>query len=298
MLGFGLVGYFFIKIGVEPAPFVLGFVLGPMLEENFRRAMLIASGDFWVFLERPISAVLLAGSALLLAALLVPGDPPQARSSQGRVTRAARSAATRYDRRPSPLRSSPTCGAFCRRSTRPSGTHGGSGARLGAMVVVCHAHRDGGSRNVRQVVPKLPDLLEEVLPAVRLVPQHARTMLAGPIVMLTNLSGDFDLILEGQHGRQQRCPLVRCRRIEPSVHADFNAQAGGVAFVGMPADFINRKALVDALVVDREVPGHLALPSIGALLVFGVRGSIGSRILVVRVVDRDRRRGEFFSRAI
>jgi putative tricarboxylic transport membrane protein len=72
MLGFGLIGYFFIKIGVEPAPFVLGFVLGPMLEENFRRAMLIASGDMMVFLERPISAVLLAVSALLLAALLVP----------------------------------------------------------------------------------------------------------------------------------------------------------------------------------------------------------------------------------
>src|SRR5882724_6752228 len=72
MLGFGLVGYFFIKIGVEPAPFVLGFVLGPMLEENFRRAMLIASGDFFVFLERPISAVLLAVSGLLLASLLVP----------------------------------------------------------------------------------------------------------------------------------------------------------------------------------------------------------------------------------
>ncbi len=72
MLGFGLLGYFFIKIGVEPAPFVLGFVLGPMLEENFRRAMLIASGDFFVFLERPISAVLLGLSVLLLAALLVP----------------------------------------------------------------------------------------------------------------------------------------------------------------------------------------------------------------------------------
>ena len=72
MLGFGLIGYFFLKIGVEPAPFVLGFVLGPMLEENFRRAMLIASGDWMVFIERPISAVLLACSALLLAALLVP----------------------------------------------------------------------------------------------------------------------------------------------------------------------------------------------------------------------------------
>jgi putative tricarboxylic transport membrane protein len=72
MLGFGLLGYFFLKIGVEPAPFVLGFVLGPMLEENFRRAMLIASGDYMVFIERPISAVLLACSAALLAALLVP----------------------------------------------------------------------------------------------------------------------------------------------------------------------------------------------------------------------------------
>jgi putative tricarboxylic transport membrane protein len=72
MLGFGLVGYFFLKVGVEPAPLVLGFVLGPMLEENFRRAMLIASGDLMVFIERPISAVLLACSALLLLALLVP----------------------------------------------------------------------------------------------------------------------------------------------------------------------------------------------------------------------------------
>ena len=72
MLGFGLLGYFFLKIGVEPAPFVLGFVLGPMLEENFRRAMLISSGDIGVFVQRPISAVLLACSAALLAALLVP----------------------------------------------------------------------------------------------------------------------------------------------------------------------------------------------------------------------------------
>ena len=79
MLGFGLIGYFFLKIGVEPAPFVLGFVLGPMLEENFRRAMLIASGDIMVFIQRPISAVLLACSALLLAALLVPEFAANAR---------------------------------------------------------------------------------------------------------------------------------------------------------------------------------------------------------------------------
>jgi len=72
VLLFGLIGYFFIKIGVEPAPLVLGFVLGPMLEEHFRRAMLISGGDMTVFLIRPISATLLALAALLLVALLLP----------------------------------------------------------------------------------------------------------------------------------------------------------------------------------------------------------------------------------
>ena len=72
VLLFGLVGYLFIKIGVEPAPLVLGFVLGPMLEEHFRRAMLISSGDMTVFVTRPISAVLLAIAVVLLAALLSP----------------------------------------------------------------------------------------------------------------------------------------------------------------------------------------------------------------------------------
>ena len=72
VLLFGFIGYFFIKIGVEPAPLVLGFVLGPMLEEHFRRAMLISGGDMTVFLTRPISAVLLALAAAFLAALLLP----------------------------------------------------------------------------------------------------------------------------------------------------------------------------------------------------------------------------------
>ena len=72
VLLFGLIGYFFIKIGVEPAPLVLGFVLGPMLEEHFRRAMLISGGDMTVFLTRPISATLLVLAAFLLTALLLP----------------------------------------------------------------------------------------------------------------------------------------------------------------------------------------------------------------------------------
>jgi len=72
MLGWGALGYFFNKVGVQPAPMVLGFVLGPMLEENFRRAMLLSGGDPTVFVQRPISAVLLAIAAALLLVLISP----------------------------------------------------------------------------------------------------------------------------------------------------------------------------------------------------------------------------------
>ena len=72
MLGCAAVGYFFIKVGVEPAPLLLGLVLGPQLEENFRRAMQLSDGDPSVFLTRPISAVLLAVVAVLLLAMLSP----------------------------------------------------------------------------------------------------------------------------------------------------------------------------------------------------------------------------------
>lgn len=72
MLGWGALGYFFNKIGVQPAPMVLGFVLGPLLEENFRRAMLLSGGDPAVFVQRPISAALLAVAAILLVVLVFP----------------------------------------------------------------------------------------------------------------------------------------------------------------------------------------------------------------------------------
>lgn len=55
----GIIGYFLVKMECEPAPFVLGFILGPMLEEHLRRAMLMSDGDPTVFVSRPISAVLL-----------------------------------------------------------------------------------------------------------------------------------------------------------------------------------------------------------------------------------------------
>ena len=72
LLVFGLLGYLLLKFGCEPAPLLLGFVLGPLMEENLRRALLVSRGDPWVFVERPISAVLLAVSALLLLAVLFP----------------------------------------------------------------------------------------------------------------------------------------------------------------------------------------------------------------------------------
>jgi putative tricarboxylic transport membrane protein len=72
MLGCAAIGYFFIKIGVEAAPLLLGLVLGPQLEENFRRALLLSDGDFSVFVRKPISAGLLAVVVILLLAMLSP----------------------------------------------------------------------------------------------------------------------------------------------------------------------------------------------------------------------------------
>ena len=69
---FGLIGYVLLKMDCEPAPLLLGFVVGPLMEENFRRAMLIARGDWSTFVARPISAALLAVSAVALLAVLSP----------------------------------------------------------------------------------------------------------------------------------------------------------------------------------------------------------------------------------
>jgi putative tricarboxylic transport membrane protein len=68
---FGLLGYVFLKLGCEPAPLLLGYILGPMLEENLRRALVLSRGDFTVFVTRPISLAMLlmaAGLLLLIAA--------------------------------------------------------------------------------------------------------------------------------------------------------------------------------------------------------------------------------------
>ncbi|TPJ57630.1 tripartite tricarboxylate transporter permease [Mesorhizobium sp. B2-6-1] len=69
---FGAAGYFLMRLDFEPAPLLMGFVLGPLLEEQFRRALIIARGDAMVFLERPISAVLLGTAVLTIVLTALP----------------------------------------------------------------------------------------------------------------------------------------------------------------------------------------------------------------------------------
>jgi TctA family transporter len=70
---FGILGVIFAKLECPLAPMVLAFILGPMMEENLRRAMLLSRGDPTVFVARPISLALLVAAMLLLALIVLPG---------------------------------------------------------------------------------------------------------------------------------------------------------------------------------------------------------------------------------
>ena len=69
---FGVIGYLFVKLDAEPAPMLLAFILGPMMEEYLRRALLLSRGDPMVFLTRPISATMLALAVLVIAVAALP----------------------------------------------------------------------------------------------------------------------------------------------------------------------------------------------------------------------------------
>jgi putative tricarboxylic transport membrane protein len=69
---FGLVGYVLFKLGFEPAPMLLGFVLGKLMEEKLRQALILSRGSFATFIDRPVSAGLLAVAAILLVVALLP----------------------------------------------------------------------------------------------------------------------------------------------------------------------------------------------------------------------------------
>ena len=69
---FAVIGYIFYKLGCEPAPLLLGFILGPMMEENLRRALLLSRGDWTTFVSRPLSAALLAAAVLMVVVVMLP----------------------------------------------------------------------------------------------------------------------------------------------------------------------------------------------------------------------------------
>jgi TctA family transporter len=69
---FGFLGVVFVKLECEPAPLLLGFVLGPMMEENLRRALLLSRGDPTVFVTRPLSLVMLLLAAALIVLIVLP----------------------------------------------------------------------------------------------------------------------------------------------------------------------------------------------------------------------------------
>jgi len=72
LAGFGVLGYIFSKLKCEPAPLLLGFILGPMMEEYLRRALLLSRGDFSVLVTRPISATMLAIATIALIVVFLP----------------------------------------------------------------------------------------------------------------------------------------------------------------------------------------------------------------------------------
>jgi TctA family transporter len=72
LIVFGLLGYAFGKWNLDPAPLLLAFVLGPMIEENLRRALLVSNGDPSVFVTRPISLVLLIAAVGMVILFSLP----------------------------------------------------------------------------------------------------------------------------------------------------------------------------------------------------------------------------------
>jgi len=72
MAVFGVLGYICVKLECEPAPMILGFILGPLMEENLRRAMLLSRGDPFVFFQKPISLGFMVASAVLLVLVALP----------------------------------------------------------------------------------------------------------------------------------------------------------------------------------------------------------------------------------
>src|SRR5690606_15603188 len=81
LAGFGVLGYVLIKLKVSAVPLLMGIVLGPMLENSFRRALMVSQGDLSVLYTRPLSAAFLAGAAILIVLSVSPAVLRKARAA-------------------------------------------------------------------------------------------------------------------------------------------------------------------------------------------------------------------------
>ena len=97
---FGILGVVFVKLECEPAPLILGFILGPMMEENLRRALVLSRGDPMVLFTKPISAGFLIAAIILLGIVLAPNIRKKREEVfRGRLTGGAHISETRFAHR-------------------------------------------------------------------------------------------------------------------------------------------------------------------------------------------------------
>ncbi len=155
---FGLIGYLLVKLRCEPAPLLLGFVLGPLLEENLRRAMILSRGDPSTFVTRPISAGLLLLAAAVLVIVFLPSVKASARRSSRRKADPFRYPKRRRDARRRPVPVWCLCATEGRQAWWPASPAASRSARrrsvLASRWVRCWSMISPATILVRSILPR------------------------------------------------------------------------------------------------------------------------------------------------
>ena len=131
--------------------------------------------------------------------------------------------------------------------------------------------------------------------------KQGRAVFCAPIVMLDNIVAEWNAKLVQLHGGEQSCAVIGGLLVNALVFADFDADALVVASMSsrVPADFVDRQALIDGAVIHREVPRDLPLLSVGSFLILkSVGACVGPRGIIVGVMDGDLRRLQRCPRAV